>query len=231
MHGSIYNVSRLCKEMLLLFAVFFLPGILFQHGGIRSDAFDAAGYHLAVIVTALPQTLLIVYILWIQPHEDLSRFGFRTVDFPDLLAALVATLGMFALLAGAGAAVLLLPETMQEAVRTGFRFRLTNAGVLPLALLSSLAIAYREEAFFRAYLLTRFEQLSLGPVASVLLAAAAFSLGHIYQGFGGALIAFILGVYLGWIYLKRRSVHVVAVAHGLYNFTVLAMGLFGFELS
>ncbi|MFO7782336.1 MAG: type II CAAX endopeptidase family protein [Spirochaetia bacterium] len=231
MHGSIYNVRRLCKEMLLLFAVFFLPGILFQHGGIRSDAFDAAGYHLAVIVTALPQTLLIVYILWIQPHEDLSRFGFRTVDFPDLLAAVVATLGMFALLAASGAVVLLLPETMQEAVSTGFRFRLTNAGLLPLVLLSSLAIAYREEAFFRAYLLTRFEQLSLSPVASVLLGAAAFSLGHIYQGFGGALIAFILGVYLGWIYLKRRSVHVVAVAHGLYNFTVLAVGLFGFKLS
>lgn len=217
--------------MLLLFAVFFLPGILFQHGGIRQDAFDAASYHLAVIVTALPQTLLIVYLLWIQPEEDLSRFGFRTVDFPDLLAAVVATLGMFALLAAAGAVLLLLPESMQEAVRTGFRFRLTNAGLLPLVLLSSVAIAYREEAFFRAYLLTRFEQLSLHPAASVLLGAAAFSLGHMYQGFGGALIAFLLGIYLGWIYLKRRSVHIVAVAHGLYNFTVLAVGLFGFELS
>ncbi len=231
MSGSIYNGGRLCKEMLLLFAVFFLPGILFQHGGIRPDAFDTVGYHLAIVVTALPQTLLIVYILWVQPQEDLSRFGFRTVDFPDLLAAVVVTLGMFALLAAAGAVVLLLPESMQETVKTGFRFRLTNAGLLPLALLSSLAIAYREEAFFRAYLLTRFEQLSLGPVSSVLLGAAAFSLGHIYQGFGGALIAFVLGVYLGWVYLKRRSVHVVAVAHALYNFAVLAISLFGFEIS
>jgi membrane protease YdiL (CAAX protease family) len=217
--------------MILLFAVFFLPAILFQHGGIRPDAFDNVGYHLAVVVTALPQTLLIVYILWVQPQEDLSRFGFRTVDSPDLLAAVVVTLGMFVLLAAAGAVVLLLPESMQEAVTTGFRFRLTNAGMLPLALLSSLAIAYREEAFFRAYLLTRFEQLSLGPVSSVLLGAVAFSLGHLYQGFGGALIAFVLGIYLGWVYLKRRSVHVVAVAHALYNFAVLAISLAGFEIS
>jgi hypothetical protein len=217
--------------MLLLFAVFFLPGILFQHGGIRADAFDAPAYHLAVIITALPQTLLIVYILWVQPQEDLSRFGFRTVDVPDLLAALVATLGMFAVLAAAGAMVLLLPDQAQEAVRSGFRFRFSNMALLPLALLSSLAIAYREEAFFRAYLLTRFEQLSLSPVPAVLLAAAAFALGHIYQGWGGALIAFVLGIYLGWIYIKRRSVHIVAVAHALYNFAVLAASAFGVEFS
>ncbi|MFP4374449.1 MAG: CPBP family intramembrane glutamic endopeptidase [Spirochaetaceae bacterium] len=231
MDASIYNGRRLCKEMLLLFAVFFLPGILFQQGGIRPDAFDAAAYHLAVIVTALPQALLIVYVLRVQPGEDLARFGFRTVDFPDLLAAIVTTIGMFILLAAAAAVLLLLPDAMQGAVRAGFRFRFTNAALLPLALLSSLAIAYREEAFFRAYVLTRFEQLSVHPVASVLLGAAAFSLGHLYQGFGGALVAFMLGIYLGWVYLKRRSVHIVAVAHALYNFAVLAVGLFGFEFS
>lgn len=216
--------------MLLLFAVFFLPGILFQHGGIRPDAFDSPAYHLAVLVTTIPQTLLIVYILWIQPGEDLSRFGFRTVDFPDLLAALVATLGMFAVLAAAGALLYLLPEVAREAVGRGFRFRFGNTALLPLALLSSLAIAYREEAFFRAYLLTRFEQLSLNPVAGVLLAAAAFSLGHLYQGFGGALVAFVLGGYLGWIYIRRRSVHIVAVAHGLYNFAVLTASALGVDL-
>jgi membrane protease YdiL (CAAX protease family) len=217
--------------MLLLFAVFFLPGILFQHGGIRADVFDAAGYHIAVLVTAVPQTLLIVYILWVQPQEDLSRFGFRTVDFPDLLAALVASLGMFAVLTVAGLLVLLLPESTQELVRSGFRFRLTNTAILPLALLSSLAIAYREEAFFRAYLLTRFEQLSLNPVLAVLLGAAVFSLGHLYQGFGGALVAFVLGVYLGWIYIRRRNVHIVAAAHALYNFVVLALSALGVNLA
>ena len=230
MRRSIYNARGLCKEMLLLFAVFFLPGILFQYGGIRPDAFDELSYHLALLVTAVPQTLLIVYVLWLQPTEDLSRFGFRTVDVPDLLAAVVASVGMFIVLAVAGSLVLLFPEAAQDAVRSGFRFRFTNLSLLPLALLSSLAIAYREEAFFRAYLLTRFEQLSVNPALAVILAAAAFSLGHFYQGIGGALIAFILGLYLGWIYIRRRSVHIVAVAHGIYNFAVLALTAAGVEL-
>jgi hypothetical protein len=138
---------------------------------------------------------------------------------------------MFAVLTVAGLLVLLLPESTQELVRSGFRFRLTNTAILPLALLSSLAIAYREEAFFRAYLLTRFEQLSLNPVLAVLLGAAVFSLGHLYQGFGGALVAFVLGVYLGWIYIRRRNVHIVAAAHALYNFVVLALSALGVNLA
>jgi membrane protease YdiL (CAAX protease family) len=217
--------------MVLLFAVFFLPGILFQYGGIRPDAFDEPGYHLAVLVTTVPQTLLIIYVLWIQPSEDLSRFGFRAVDIPDLLAAVVATVGMFVVLAAAAGVLFLFPEVTQEAVRSGFRFRFSNVSLLPLALLSSVAIAYREEAFFRAYLLTRFEQLSVNPVLGVVVAAAAFSLGHFYQGLGGAAVAFLLGLYLGWIYLRRRSVHIVAVAHGLYNFAALALSAAGVELS
>jgi hypothetical protein len=217
--------------MALLFAVFFLPGILFQHGGIRPDAFDALGYHLAILVTAVPQTLLIIYILRIQPEEDTSRFGFRTADFPDLLAALVVSLGMFAVLAAAGLILLLLPEGTQEVVRSGFRFRFSNRALLPLALLSSLAIAYREEAFFRSYLLTRFEQLSLNPVLAVVLGAGVFTLGHLYQGVGGALVAFLLGLYLGWVYIRRRNVHIVAVAHALYNFAVLALSAFGVDLA
>jgi hypothetical protein len=215
--------------MLLLFAVFFLPGILFQYGGIRPDAFDELSYHLAVLITAVPQTLLLVYVLWVQPGEDLSRFGFRTVDVPDLLAALVAAVGMFVLLAAAGGVLVMFPEATREAFRSGFRFRFSNLSLLPIALLSSLAIAYREEAFFRAYLLTRFEQLSVNPALGVVVAAAAFSLGHLYQGVGGVSVAFLLGLYLGWIYIRRRSVHIVAVAHGIYNFSVLALSAVGVD--
>jgi membrane protease YdiL (CAAX protease family) len=173
--------------------------------------------------------LLILYILWIQPDEDLSRFGFRSVDVPDVLAGVVTTVVMFAVLAAAGALLLLLPDVAEDAIRSGFRFRINNPALLPLAFLSSLAIAYREEAFFRAYLLTRLEQLSVNPAVAVVVASAAFSLGHMYQGVGGALVAFVLGLFLGWVFLRRRTVHVVAIAHGLYNFTVLALTAVGVE--
>lgn len=217
--------------MLLLFAVFFLPAILFQQGGIDINAFDRPNYHFAILVTAVPQALLILYILWLQPEEELAHYGFRSVGPSDILAAVAIAVGMFAVLLAAGALILLLPEHLQGALRSGFRFQFRTPNLLPLALVSSLAIAYREEIFFRAYVLTRFEQLSVHPALGVPIAAVIFSLGHAYQGIGGALVAFILGLYLGWVYLGRRNIHVVSIAHALYNFSVLALSAAGIEFT
>jgi membrane protease YdiL (CAAX protease family) len=44
-------------------------------------------------------------------------------------------------------------------------------------------------------------------------------------------VAFLLGLYLGWVYIRRRNVHIVAVAHALYNFAVLALSAFGVDLA
>ncbi|MFP4638452.1 MAG: CPBP family intramembrane glutamic endopeptidase [Spirochaetaceae bacterium] len=235
MYRSINSAGGLCKEMLLLFAVFFLPGILFQNGNVRPDAFDDPGYHFAVLVISIPQALLILHILHVRSQQaesgrPLSTFGIRAVDGGAMLKAVMAALGMFLLLALTGGVLLLLPPEIRDAFTTGLRFKVTNKALLPLALVSSLAIAYREEVFFRSYLLTRLQELGLGQPSAVLLAAGAFSLGHLYQGAGGAVVAFLLGLYLGWIFLRHRNVHVVALAHGLYNFAVLAATAAGFRL-
>lgn len=81
-----------------------------------------------------------------------------------------------------------------------------------------------EELFFRGYMQTRLRaRLGAGP--AVGLAAAAFAVLHLDWLHG--LLAFVLGLYLGWITELTGSVLPAMVAHAVNNmlFTLLAARL------
>ena len=59
----------------------------------------------------------------------------------------------------------------------------------------------------------------------VAFGSLLFALGHIYQGAGAFLVTAVIGVFLSWLFLRARNVHVVALAHGIYNYLVLVTGL------
>jgi membrane protease YdiL (CAAX protease family) len=53
-----------------------------------------------------------------------------------------------------------------------------------------------------------------------------FSVCHLYEGPWGFLNAAISGILLAFIFLRYRSIHGIALAHGLYNVFVYAMNAF-----
>ena len=103
------------------------------------------------------------------------------------------------------------------------RWRFGAYALTPLVLITSIAVGYREEVFFRAYLLNRASEIGLNTAVSVLLAALLFALGHLYQGAGAFVGTFAIGVILGFVYLRYRSLHAIAWAHGIYNTVALLM--------
>jgi membrane protease YdiL (CAAX protease family) len=85
---------------------------------------------------------------------------------------------------------------------------------------SVLSSGYLEESYFRLYLLTRLEEADLSPRKGVFFSTLLFSLCHIYEGFPGVLTAALAGAFLSLLFLKYRSVHGLAWAHGAYNAAV-----------
>jgi membrane protease YdiL (CAAX protease family) len=80
-----------------------------------------------------------------------------------------------------------------------------------------------EELLFRGLFLHRLVE-GYGPRVSVAGSALCFGIFHIFpwQAVGAALV----GIYLGWLVLKTRSVFVPMFAHALFNLVpVLATGL------
>lgn len=208
------------KELALLFAVLFLPGMFAQAGQIDPGAFENIAYHIQILAVAIPQVLLVVAMGDLRRPGSSRRYGFRPPDRRDLFAGIMGlvatwiTVGLVSLAAGLIGAD---TDSMQPAVSWTFeRYEL-----VPLALVSTLAIGYREEIFFRAFVADRAEEAGFDPRLALGIAALVFAAGHIYQGLAGFVVSLAVGMVLAGVYYRTRSLHGVAVAHGLYNLLVL----------
>ncbi len=217
--------DRLVLEMLLLFSAFFLPGYLGQASMTASVAVDPVAMMLQAIALGIPQLLLMVYVVSVQPDGSLDNWGIVALRPRDgapiallLACSLTVIIGFMGL-------ARLLPQNGAGLLYRGYRWGLARPSQIPLALLFGLTVGYREEFFFRAYLLRRLDQAGLPSWAGLALSTALFSAGHLYEGFLGVALAACLGALFSIAYLRRGSLHVVAISHGLYNAVALCLGL------
>ena len=89
--------------------------------------------------------------------------------------------------------------------------------------LSLIFSAYLEESYFRFYLLSGRKELGLNNPGILILSVSLFSICHLYGGFWSFLNAAISGTVLCLIFLKYKSLHGIAIAHGLYNISAFIL--------
>lgn len=202
---------------ILVCAAFILPG--FSSSGLES-AMSARMFSGTLF--SLSQILLLVVI--IGATASYREFGLRPPKPRDLpaaalsLAVLLALGKAFSLAMGA-----LIPGAEPSLAEAAGTMEASN-GDLALALLFSLAAGYREELFYRMYLIESLRSRAVPIVATVLAPVALFAAGHAYQGPAGAAQAGVLGLILTAFYLKGFSVHALAWAHASFNFGILVWG-------
>lgn len=211
-------------EMALFFCAFFLPGYAAQVLGAPAGPATNA-LMLQAIVAGVPQFLLMAYVVIVSGGSPAARWGLGKVESRDVARTAILTVACFVVVTPFVALVLALPPEMVRRLSQGYRWGLSSAAQLPLALAFGLTAGYREEFFFRAYLLGRMDELGVPVPAAVALSTALFCIGHLYEGLLAVAVTAALGVLLAVAWLRRRSLHVVAVAHGMYNVLVLCLGL------
>jgi uncharacterized protein len=207
-------------EPILIFSALFLPGYLGQGGDVDGSLFNSVRYDLIYIVHGTAQFALILYIMLNRPGRDPSIFRMRRPEPADLPAALTA----FLLIWVAVIPVMLIGGLMEQSARP-VTWSLDSVAILPLVLVVCLVTGYVEELFFRAYLLTVLETSGVPAVSAVAASSLLFAAGHLYQDIPGFIATGLIGVILSLHYLRKRSLHAVAWAHGLYNFANLALTL------
>ena len=79
-----------------------------------------------------------------------------------------------------------------------------------------IAGGVREEVQ-RAFVLHRFDQHLGGALLGLVLFSLAFGAGHALQGYDAAVMTGALGLFWGWIYLRRRSIVAPMVSHAAFN--------------
>ncbi|MDR0435416.1 MAG: CPBP family intramembrane metalloprotease [Propionibacteriaceae bacterium] len=90
-------------------------------------------------------------------------------------------------------------------------------GRIPLLVLSAFRAGFTEEVIMVGYLGTRWAQLNWGPWRWILTSAAIRGGYHLYQGFGGAIGNFVMGVAFGWFYVKTGRLWPLILAHLLLD--------------
>lgn len=191
---------------------------------------DFISLAIGYLSTALPQICIIVYILYVQ-KENLADFGIGKPKGSTWgWAGAAFGLALFIMLA-VMVIYTLLPEGTGEDLLRPQQVGVNSIAQLPAAFLFCLAVGYREELFFRSFLLTRLTQLGVRPAWAVLGTSLIFGMAHFGQGVIGVLTTFGIGLVFGLVFNAKKDVHAVAIAHAFYNFTLLAISVVGRNLA
>jgi len=201
-------------ESLILYVILFLPDSAGQASEeIISVAIGAELYR--IFLYTIPSLALIWYLLYRKPGINWKLIKPRIAD---LTSAVIALPGL--LIIGFSIALISpyfssIPQGPQVASPSG------TAAWLVLAF-SCILTGYLEESFFRYYLYFRYKEI--GQAKIILVSTLLFSVCHIYEGPWGFLNAALSGILLAFIFIRYRSIHGIALSHGLYNIFVFALG-------
>jgi hypothetical protein len=213
-------------EPLLLFSVFFLPGYISQ--GMQEfepDIFESVWFNLFYIITTLPQILLVLYIIILKPGRQLSDFDIFRPRLRDLPGSILTLAGIYLCIIPVGLISIILVPELDNTVVYGTGWQFTTPTLIPIILLSCIATGYSEEIFFRSYLVKSFRRSGLKLAPSAAVSAIIFGSGHLYEGFYAFAATAVIGAFLSFVFAKTKSIHMISIGHGLYNFSVLLISM------
>jgi len=123
--------------------------------------------------------------------------------------------------------VLLIVAGLFQSLEIGGDFQvqytgLTGAQLILLVLVWPLV----EELLFRAWLLEALRRL-MPPLLALMFTAIAFSVIHPH-GVVGNVIFVLPGLWLGWLWLRYRSLVVCLVGHSTYNLCAIGLSAWGY---
>jgi membrane protease YdiL (CAAX protease family) len=152
-----------------------------------------------------------LYLLWRAGHRlaDVGLRFFRGDVIRGVgLAALIGIPGLvlYLVIYALGGNLTVLPTTLND---TWWR---------PVALVASAAgNAWAEETLVIAYFVTRLRQLGLTENRSVVSSAVLRGSYHLYQGFGGFIGNFVMGLVFGRIWQRTDRLWPMIIAHTLLD--------------
>jgi len=184
---------------------------------------DRAGHLSTVFFTSLTliDTALVIGLatFFLASHRESVGgvlLGWRPLAGEAVIGALLVPVAFGGVVAIIGVIRFWLPS-LHNVARNPLEDLLLGPGgttVFPVVLV--LAGGLREEVQ-RAFILHRFEGYLGGGTVGLVLFSAAFGLGHLDQGRDVALTTACLGLFWGWVYLRRRSMVAPAVCHAGFN--------------
>lgn len=178
-----------------------------------------AMYQVANIAFPLMPVVLVLYLLWVHRPPEGGPFRAMGFDLRRPGSDLAKGATIFAVIGVAGLAFYLfaLAIGINTQINTsGLEFTVVNVIVL---LLRAIMNGVLEEVVMIGYLFTRWAQTG-GRMWVIVLVSALIRGGyHLYQGWGGFIGNFVMGLAFGWLFLTwlKGRVMPLVVTHSLLD--------------
>ena len=180
-------------------------------------------YQLLSATLGLAPVALVLYLLWQSTGKPFRSIGL-TFDSPNfwvtrgiLLAATIGIpgLGLYVLSRLLGWSSKVVPAELPN-----------YWWAIPILLLAAVRAALLEEVLVVGYLFDRLERIGVSSKIQLLLSAGLRASYHLYQGFGGFIGNFAMGLVFGWAYRRWGRVMPLVLAH----FILDAVSFVGYAL-
>ncbi len=204
--------------------VFYLPGFLNQNRDFDGTMFNSLFFNLYYLETVIPQILLLLYLVKRKKEVIFSLYGITSLSIRDIKRGIIYFLAVTAMALGIGIIFLFISNLTGYEISTLPEWEI-DTRMLPVIFFTCIATGYSEELFFRSYLLTEFISGKEDRIPVLIITSLLFASGHLYQGTGGFISTFGIGIFFSLVFLKERRVHSIAIAHSLYNFSVLFISI------
>ena len=174
-------------------------------------------YQVANLIFPLMPVVLVLYLLWVNVRPSGGPFIAMGFDLRRPGFDLALGFGVFAGIGAAGLAFYLVAKEL------GINTTIAAANLqavwwaIPVLILRAVMNGILEEVVMVGYLFTRWRQTG-GSMTAILVISAVVRGGyHLYQGFGGFIGNLVMGLLLGWLYLRTRRVMPLVIVHSLLD--------------
>ena len=171
-----------------------------------------AAYQLSFLLLPLGAVALVGYLLF-RSGESLATIGF---DLRRPGSDMVRGIALAAIVGGTGLVFYL------AAYSAGLSVQIAAATVSAwwdwiFLILRAAENAILEEVIILGFLLHRLDQIGMRAGPAVLISALLRGAYHLYQGFGGFIGNFAMGLLFGWLFHRWGRVGPMVVAHFLID--------------
>ncbi|MAG14021.1 MAG: hypothetical protein CMN78_05440 [Spirochaetales bacterium] len=203
---------------LILFLVIFLPGYLYQSAESAAQSLSTPSSLLLNLVIGIPQVFLLLFVM--LANSQAAAYGLSGLKLRGI-PRIFAILGGIVLLSAIASLLSRALGTESLGFIGTIELDLRDLPNIILLALVCLTTGYKEELFFRSYMFVDLVAVGQKEYTAAAISALFFSIGHIYEGIASFLGTLVIGGFLAWCFTKTRNIHLLAIAHALYNFGII----------
>lgn len=167
-------------------------------------------YQFFGIAFGLAPVALVLFLLWEKKNSPFDAIGLnflqpgRNLLRGVCLAAVIGVpgLGLYLVSRQLGISAEVIPAAMAEYWWS-----------VPMLLFAAVRASLLEEVIVVGYLFNRLSRLGVSKNSQIVLSASLRATYHLYQGFGGFIGNFVMGLLFGYLYQRWGRVMPLVVAH------------------